>query len=1133
MLSGDGGYNAIDSNTGSWFASNPDTGDGELNIQECSSEASCNDSLFNVVVSSADLGGDDGSLYFPYILDPQSTSSLLVGTCRVWRGPRSGGSFSALSLNFETFGTGICVGTEANVIRALAAGGTADANGSLVIYATTDSSGPNSLQTPPGGNIWVTTNAAPVAGASSTFGNVTLNGPGGVSINPSQFPISGVAIDPSDPTGNTAYATVMGFTGGPGHVWQTTNAGTTWSDFSGTGANAIPDSPSNVVVIDPIAHMVYVGTDVGVFQSSTISPGWMEVGPLTGATSIGFLPNVAVTALAIFNSGGQKLLRASTYGRGVWQYNLLAVPDFQIAVSNTPLTVFAGGSAVFNGTLTAVNGYNNNVDLSCATGSTAAPSPCIANPVTLTPTAPPSPPATFTVTAGGTAAVADYVFNVQGIGFDPNGTTHDAALTLHVVSWSVTSPPSPNPVIAPVGGSSPPVSFQITAQGTFSQSVALTCSFIPAIPGATCAFTPGASFVLTNSAPVIVTASVNIPAGTTPGPYGVTVQASTAGSSLNTSFTADVGPNFVFTDTTPFPNVKAGSAGTAGTINISSQGGFAGTVTLSCVTKLSNSCSIIPATVSSFPATATLTINAGTLAGGSYQVSVQGVSGTLTNSLVVAFNVGDYSITGTQALTSVPGGSANANTTFTSDDSYSGTVALACDASALQSAQCTLTPAGSIVIGSGGVVAVAANVTAPGGAAVGTYNINLNTHDVAGEPIHTWTMPLTVQDFTFGVQQVLPLRRSGAGQSAIYNLTVKPVGASFVNAVSLTCSVVPANSTCTLAPNTVTPGSGPVTAVATIATSSTMAQGNYTFSVIGTSGVSHSVTGSLVVGNSLQLAVANPFPAGVAAGAQLVPATITLTSNYIGSVNASCGLSTLSGVQCTLTPQSPITVTLTPVTISVLLSLPNNALPGTYGIALNVADANGGPSGSITLPFTVVQDYSIGNFSAASQTIGPGQSITYNLSVSPVGAAYSNAITLNCSVFPAFSGTCTFSPNPVSPLSDATSAGVVMTVTAPSTSAHLWPPPARSFYSWWLAVVGILTCGSGRKRLGTISVHLGIVRMGMMMALLFFLLSCGGGSNGGITPPTQGTPATYTITVTGSPASISQPAGSSVTLIVQ
>ena len=144
VLSGDGGYNAIDPNTGNWFASNPDTGSATLNIQECSSGVNCNDSLFNVVVSSGSVGGDDGSFYFPYILDPQSTTSLLVGTCRVWSGPRLGGAFTVLSLNFDTLGTGTCAGTEVNVVRALAAGGPSNANGAQVIYATTDGPGPNS-----------------------------------------------------------------------------------------------------------------------------------------------------------------------------------------------------------------------------------------------------------------------------------------------------------------------------------------------------------------------------------------------------------------------------------------------------------------------------------------------------------------------------------------------------------------------------------------------------------------------------------------------------------------------------------------------------------------------------------------------------------------------------------------------------------------------------------------------------------------------------------------------------------------------------------------------------------------------------------------------------------------------------
>jgi hypothetical protein len=41
-----------------------------------------------------------------------------------------------------------------------------------------------------------------------------------------------VALDSSDSTGATAYVTVMGFTGGTGHVWKTTSFGTSWTDYT-------------------------------------------------------------------------------------------------------------------------------------------------------------------------------------------------------------------------------------------------------------------------------------------------------------------------------------------------------------------------------------------------------------------------------------------------------------------------------------------------------------------------------------------------------------------------------------------------------------------------------------------------------------------------------------------------------------------------------------------------------------------------------------------------------------------------------------------------------------------------------------------------------------------------------------
>ncbi len=828
VLGGDGGYNAIDPNTDNWFASNPDTGGGTLNIQECSSGVNCDDGLFQVVVSSSSVGGDDGSFYFPYILDPQSTTSLLVGTCRVWSGPRSGGAYTALSLNFESFGTGTCAGTEVNTVRALAAGGPTSANGSEVIYATTGGSGPNELSTPVGGNVWVTTNATAVSGTVSNFANTTLNGPGGSSINPNQFPISSVAIDSSDPTGNTAYVTVMGFTAlpgqvGPGHVWQTTNAGANWIDFTGTGANALPDSPANAVVVDPSAHMVYVGTDVGVFESPTSTAAWTELGPSSSGQQSGFLPNVAITALALFNSGGQKLLRASTYGRGVWQFNLVATPDFQIAVSDNPLTAFVGTTPTFNGTVTAVNGYNSSVTLSCTAGSSSPPSPCTPNPASFTPA---STGTTFSVATGN--AIGDYSFDLQGMGSDPNTTTHVAALVLHVVDLDLTTP-TPATVIEPRGAMSPPVSFQLAAQGSFNQSVTLSCSFSSTISGASCAFSPSATVDPTSVSPVNLTATVTVPAATATGNYTVTLEAATAGvpTPLTTSFTMTVttNPNFIFSEPSPFPNVKEGSTGTSGPITISSQDTFSGTVNLTCATTFgANSCSIAPSSVSTFPATVNLIINGTSFTPGSYQIAVQGTSDSITNSLPVLFNVGTYLITGPATLSSPPATQVPAALTFTSTNSYSGQVNATCNASALPAAQCTLSPANPITINAAASVPVTATINVPNSAAPGAYNIVISSQDITGDPSSTFTIAFAVsQDFTLSsltpaTQTITP------GESASYNFSVLPVGSSFTNAVTFSCSSVPVIAAlCSFTPSSVTPGNSSAAVVMTVATTSSSA----------------------------------------------------------------------------------------------------------------------------------------------------------------------------------------------------------------------------------------------------------------------------------------------------------------------
>lgn len=816
VLGGDGGYNAIDPNTPTnFYASNPDLPPGGLGVQLCSNGVACDNSGFDFVVTSSTVGGDDGAFYFPYILDPASSSAMLVGTCRVWRGPRTGGPFTVLSPNFETLGSATCTGSEINQISSLATGGVPDDNGSSVIYATTSGLGPIAgvLTTPAGGHVWVTRYAT---GGVPAFYDVTNNGPQG-SINPNQFPISGVALDPTDTTGQTAYVTVMGFTGSTGHVWRTTDAGATWFDYTGN----LPDVPANAVVVSAEMAQVFVATDVGVFAASTsLPPAWVELGPDPTTGQAGFLPNAAVTAIGIFTGGGQQLLRASTYGRGVWEFNLVITPDFQISVSTSPLVVFPGQTATWNGTASELSGYASSVTLSCVAGSTAPPAACSAVPATLTP----ADKTPFTLTASD--VVGNYNFNLQAVGSDPDNITHLVPLTLQIVNLAMSSP-SPATVTVPRGTTSIPVSFQITAAGSFNQSVNVSCS---GLPGATCTLTPSTTVNPTAGNPANMTASVGVPVTTAPGTYTVTIQATTAGAEtpLTASFTVVVttNPDFILQPFT-LPEVNVGSAGASATLSISSQDGFSNIVTLSCSISIhAGNCSISPNSVSSYPATATVTVNAASLIAGSYTLTVTGSAGSDVHSLAVPLNVGDYSISGTQTLSLVPGGQGTASLKLIASTFYSGAVNATCDISALPGAQCLLTPANPLTLATGGSANLTATLNVTNDAAAGTYNININTQDTTGAPSHSFTIALTVaQDFI--VFSSTASQTVTAGQtSGPYSLTIQPVGTSFSGAVTLACtSGLPAGAQCLFSPSgPQTPGSSAVDVVMSISTAARKAQ---------------------------------------------------------------------------------------------------------------------------------------------------------------------------------------------------------------------------------------------------------------------------------------------------------------------
>lgn len=170
--------------------------------------------------------------------------------------------------------------------------------------------------------------------------------------------VTQIVVDPSDPTGQTAYITYSGFSGiypgfaggdTLGHIFKTTTAGGFWndvschaSDCSAPGATDLPNTPANDVVIDPddpTHNTLYAATDVGVFQTSDGGATWSHLN--------NGLPNVAVLSLRLHDPS--RTLRAATHGRGAWDMALPALAgtaSFRISSISPPSAGTSANSIV-------------------------------------------------------------------------------------------------------------------------------------------------------------------------------------------------------------------------------------------------------------------------------------------------------------------------------------------------------------------------------------------------------------------------------------------------------------------------------------------------------------------------------------------------------------------------------------------------------------------------------------------------------------------------------------------------------------------------------------------------------------------------------------------------------------------
>src|SRR5579872_1046110 len=187
---------------------------------------------------------------------------------------------------------------------------------------------------------------------------------------------------------------------------------------------------------------------------------------------------------------------------------------------------------------------------------------------------------------------------------------------------------------------------------------------------------------------------------------------------------------------------------------------------------------------------------------------------------------------------------------------------------------------------------------------------------------------------------------------------------------------------------------------------------------------------------------------------------------------------------------------------------------GTRNGTLNVSDDAEGSPQVVNLS-GVGADFSLAS-SPSSDRLKAGKTGTYQITISPLGGAFTNAIKLSCNGTPALAA-CSVSPNTVTPNGSAGTATLTITTTESVAQAiPLRTSPDRLVYAIWaplqgVGLFGLILAGAAprSKKLRAICL---VVLVGTMLAVM---VGCAGGT-GITTPPQTGTaPGTYTITVTG------------------
>jgi hypothetical protein len=1112
ILGGEGGPVAIDpNNSNNWYVNNA----AGVSIHLCSQSAACTPAAFglNAVVTDADVGGDGLTMTVPapFLVDPLDSSKLLIGTCRVWRGPASGvgwSSANAISSILDGIDHPYCSGDA--LIRSMAAmalpASAALPSGGEVIYVGMYGSADGGA-TLPGHVMTATYNSA--TSAWSAWTDLTPETSDTSALNHYGLSVSSIFIDSHDATGKTVYVTVAGIsnlTEEVQTVYLSTDGGENWTSLTSN----LPASPANSLVVDPEdASTVYVGTDDGVYSTRQIASCASQPSECWSPFGSGLPASPVVALSAAPASATVHDLVAATYGRGIWMAPLWTSGEILTTATAAPVSLtFASqtyGSASSAQTVILTN--NGSVSLAVtsivASGDFSETDGC--QNVAVNPGATCAISVTFTPTATGsrTGMLTIYA-NVTGgqmqVSLSGTGTASGViSLTPSTISfggWEVGTASTALQVTVTNSGS-PAIAYTSAITGAFSivtnacgssvpaeTSCNLTVTFTPVEAGAaagTLTFTDleGTQTVAlsgTGLAPptdALSPASLTF-AGTIVGQLSTaqTVTLTNSGGVPLTSISVSASGAFQQTNACT-ANLAANSSCAISVVYAPTEtGSQTGTLIVSDALRTQTvalaGTGIAPPALSASPSSLTFT---------EQQVGVAGSPQTLTISNTGGAplaNVG-FQITGTSA------------------SSFS-TGTTTCGATLASTGSCTVQV-----------------IFTPGASGASTAS-------------------LAVSSSTAGVKAIsVPLNGTGqtlAGLNVSPSQLVFPIVAPGQSSASQTVTLT--NTGGTAATSLTLTATAPFSLVQNTCGSTLAAGASCSTGVIFSPSLNGSYTGTLTVASTSLASSATVALSGTGG----TPGEVQASSSLIDF--SQTGVGQLS---------SPVTVTLTnpsatsslssfAIAVTAGFAVVNNTCPSTLAAGASctvgvefVPTSAGTTSGSLTAGSSTLAtgvsvslagmgfDFSVVFSGSSSQTISSGQTADYTLVITPLNGS-SGSFTLACGSLPSDS-TCTFNPTSENIPAGTTGNEQVEIATGQSTSsAHLSRSSAWPVLSLACGLVLVPFAFRRRRRALLLVVSLALLAGGLSSCTSSGIISGSSGSSGGHTTTGVTAAGTYSIPIT-------------------